>query len=224
MNQLGLPFRLDSKMLLSNLIKEKNKQAVSFLINLFTEKSSNIVYIYGPKSSGKTHILQGCAFEALELNLKVFYIDFLQDNPDEVLANLETYDWVIIDNVEQLNKLQQQDLFSLYNASNSKGLKLIISAKVLPSELKILKDLKTRLSLATIFSLKAPDDVTKQEIIKRHVADKNLKIDYHIYDYLFKHYSRDLTDLLKLIELLDEVSLQRKSNITIPLVKQVLKN
>jgi len=224
MNQLGLPLRLDSKMLLGNFIKKRNNQTISFLTNLFEQKSSTIVYIYGPKSSGKTHILQGCAFEALELNLKVFYVDFSLENPDEVLSNLEPYDWVFIDNVEQLNKSQQQDLFSLYNTSHNTRLKLIISAKVLPGELKILKDLKTRLSLVNLFSISTPDDDIKQDIIMNYVKDKNLRIEKHIYDYLFKFYSRDLAELVQMIDRLDKFSLQRKSNITIPLVKKLLEN
>jgi DnaA family protein len=52
--------------------------------------------------------------------------------------------------------------------------------------------------------------------------ERNLKIDRKIYDYLFKYYSRDLTDLLAAIDQLDKASLQQKNKITIPLIKQVL--
>jgi DnaA family protein len=133
------------------------------------------------------------------------------------------FDWVCIDNVESLNTVQQRDLFNLYNKSNGTGLKLIVSSTILPSELELLEDLKTRLSLATIFSLQIPDDDIKRIIIEHQVADKNISIDSKIYDYLFKYYSRDLTGLLSLIDRLDKASLQEKNNITIPLVKQVLK-
>jgi len=223
MNQLGLPLTLDSKMLLSNFVKEKNKHVVDFLLDLFVQKSANIVHIFGPPSSGKTHLLQGCAFKALDEELNVVYIDFLQDAPEDVLVGLEVNDWVCIDNVESLNTVQQRDLFNLYNKSNGTGLKLIVSSTILPSELELLEDLKTRLSLATIFSLQIPDDDIKRIIIEHQVADKNISIDSKIYDYLFKYYSRDLTGLLSVIDRLDKASLQEKNNITIPLVKQVLK-
>jgi DnaA family protein len=223
MNQLSLPLTLDSKMLLSNFVAGDNKLTVEFLLRLFQQKHSSIVYIYGPRSSGKTHLLQGCAFKALDSEKDVVYIDLSQEIPEGFLDGLESNDWVCIDNIEHLTKSQQHSLFSLYNLAINTGLKLIISGSVLPNELILIKDLKTRLSLATIFTLQYPNDDIKRTIIMRQVEERNLRIDTNIYDYLFKYYSRDLEGLLSLIDRLDKASLQKKNNITIPLVKQVLK-
>ena len=222
MNQLGLPFALNAKMLWRNFIGDKNQQILEFLSGLFAQQSSSVVYVYGAQSSGKTHLLQGCAFKALEKSLKVAYIDFKQDMPSRVLDNLEDNDWVCIDNVDSLEEDQQQELFDLYNRASNTSVKLIISGKTLPSELNLFKDLKTRLSLATIFCLETLDDHSKKRIIQQQMDERNLKIDHKIYDYLFKHYSRDLADLLNAINQLDKASLQQKNSITIPLVKQVL--
>ena len=222
MNQLGLPFALNAKMLWRNFIGDKNQQILEFLSGLFVQQSSSVVYVYGAQSSGKTHLLQGCAFKALEKSLKVAYIDFKQDMPSRVLDNLEDNDWVCIDNVDSLEEDQQQELFDLYNRASNTSVKLIISGKTLPSELNLFKDLKTRLSLATIFCLETLDDHSKKSIIQQQMDERNLKIDHKIYDYLFKHYSRDLADLLNAINQLDKASLQQKNSITIPLVKQVL--
>jgi DnaA family protein len=222
MNQLGLPFALNAKMLWRNFIGDKNQQILEFLSGLFAQQSSSVVYVYGAQSSGKTHLLQGCAFKALEKSLKVAYIDFKQDMPSRVLDNLEDNDWVCIDNVDSLEEDQQQELFDLYNRASNTSVKLIISGKTLPSELNLFKDLKTRLSLATIFCLETLDDHSKKSIIQQQMDERNLKIDHKIYDYLFKHYSRDLADLLNAINQLDKASLQQKNSITIPLVKQVL--
>jgi DnaA family protein len=209
-------------MLWRNFIGDKNQQILEFLSGLFAQQSSSVVYVYGAQSSGKTHLLQGCAFKALEKSLKVAYIDFKQDMPSRVLDNLEDNDWVCIDNVDSLEEDQQQELFDLYNRASNTSVKLIISGKTLPSELNLFKDLKTRLSLATIFCLETLDDHSKKSIIQQQMDERNLKIDHKIYDYLFKHYSRDLADLLNAINQLDKASLQQKNSITIPLVKQVL--
>ncbi|MBT3195556.1 MAG: DnaA regulatory inactivator Hda [Candidatus Ruthia sp.] len=222
MNQLGLPFALNAKMLWHNFSGDKNQQIVKFLTGLFDQYSAAVVYIYGDKSSGKTHLLQGCAFEALERSPSVVYLDFAQEMPDGVLNELEDNDWVCIDNVDYLDENQQQELFDLYNRATQTSVKLIVSGPVLPGELTLLKDLKTRLSLATIFCLEALDDKSKKDIIQQQMNERNLKIDRKIYDYLFKYYSRDLTDLLAAIDQLDKASLQQKNKITIPLIKQVL--
>jgi len=221
MNQLGLPFSLDSKMLLDNFVGKKNQQILDFISQLSTQKAPSVVYVYGGKSSGRTHLLQGCAFAALKEKLEVTYIDFNQDLPDGVMDNLESLDWVCLDNVNCLNENQQQELFDLYNRSVQTQVKLIMSGD-LPTELNLLKDLKTRLSLATIFHLESLDDDSKKEVIQSKMKNRNIAIENKVYDYLFKYYSRNLTDLLKAIDCLDEASLQQKNNITIPLIKQVL--
>ncbi len=222
MNQLTLPFALNSKMLLSNFIGTKNRQIVEFLSNLLTLKTSSVVYIYGEKSSGKTHLLQGCAFAALEKSYSVAYLDFAQTLPSDVLHNLDDNNWICIDNVGFLTPNQQQNLFDIYNHVANTTTKLIISGNVIPAELNLLNDLKTRLSLATPFHLETLSDVSKKHIIEQQINARNLKIESKIYDYLFKHYSRDLSYLLSAINQLDKASLQQKSNITIPLVKQIL--
>ncbi len=222
MDQLGLPFALNAKMLWCNFIGDKNQQIVEFLTHLFTHPSSSVVYVYGGKSSGKTHLLQGCTFEALDRSQRVVYLDFGQDMPEGVLNGLEGNDWVCIDNVECLNETQQQELFDLYNRSASTSVKLLVSGNVLPSDLNVIKDLKTRLSLTTLFGLEALSDECKKNIIAQKMNERNLRVEHKIYDYLLKYYSRDLTDLLNAIDQLDKASLQQKNRITIPLIKQVL--
>lgn len=221
--QLNLPISLNTKMLWRYFIGDKNQQIIAFLSALFDESCGAVVYVFGNKSSGKTHLLQGCAFTALERLLPVVYIDFKQDLPDTVLDNLEQYDWVCIDNVDNSSARQQQDLFDFYNRIRHKKTKLIISGSVLANELNLFKDLKTRLSLATTFSLELLNDAKKKIVIEQQAKQRNLQIDLKIYDYLFKYYSRDLTVLLSAINQLDEASLQQKNKITIPLVKQILK-
>jgi DnaA family protein len=99
---------------------------------------------------------------------------------------------------------------------------LIVSALVLPGELELLKDLKTRLSLAVIFSLEQLTDIEKIELIKLKMKDKNLDIDEKVYAYLFKYFSRDLTMVLSALDRLDQESLRQKSVISIPFSKKIL--
>ncbi|MBT4421616.1 MAG: DnaA regulatory inactivator Hda, partial [Candidatus Thioglobus sp.] len=115
MKQLGLPISLDSKMLLSNFLVKKNQTLLDFIETLFSQEQSSVVFVSGDKSSGKTHLLQGCIFKALEQDLKAVYVDIGQTLPEDFLNTLADYDWVCIDNIDQLNVAQQQELFDLYN-------------------------------------------------------------------------------------------------------------
>lgn len=222
MKQLSLPVLLNSKMRLSNFVGDKNSQILSFISALFTDNNSNVVVVFGDKSTGKTHLLQGCTFAAMDKQLNAVYIDLKEELPEDLIAELFTTDWVCIDNIDAANSTQQQELFDLYNQIKQTQTKLIVSVENLLSELNLLNDLKTRLSLTVNFTLETLTDEQKIVILQSKMTDKNIHIDDKIYTYLFKHYSRDLSDLLNIINQLDEASLQKKTKITIPLVKQVL--
>lgn len=223
MKQLGLPISLDSKMLLSNFSVKQNQALLTFIDTLFSQNGSSVMFVYGDRSSGKTHLLQGCIFKALEQNLKAVYIDIKQALPSDFLNTLSDYDWVCVDNIDQLSVIQQQELFDLYNQIKHTNTKLIVSAPVMPGELTLLTDLKTRLSLAVVYRLEQPNDQEKIVLIQRKMQDKNLEIDDKIYAYLFKVFSRDLSVVLSAIDQLDRESLRQKSPISIPFVKKVLK-
>ncbi len=222
MKQLGLPVLLNAKMRLHNFIGDKNSQILTFIDTLFTDSNSIVVMVSGDKSSGKTHLLQGCIFMAMDKQLNAFYINIKEELPEGFIAQLSKADLVCIDNIEYASDIQQQELFDLYNQIKHTQTKLIVSAQKLSTELGLLKDLKTRLSLAVNFTLENLSDKQKITILKNKMIDKNIHIDDKIYTYLFKYYSRDLSSLLSIVEQLDEVSLQKKTGITIPLIKQVL--
>ncbi|WP_428086047.1 HdaA/DnaA family protein [Candidatus Thioglobus sp.] len=222
MKQLGLPISFDSKMLLSNFSGQENQPLLAFIETLFSQNSSSILFVSGGRSSGKTHLLQGCTFKALGQNLKALYLDVKQALPANFLNTLAQYDWVCIDNIDQLNTAQQQELFDLYNQLKHTKTKLVVSALVLPNELDLLKDLKTRLSMAVVFVLEQLDDLEKLRLIELKMKDKNLNIDAKVITYLFKHFSRDLTTILLAIDQLDKESLQQKNAISIPFAKTVL--
>lgn len=222
MKQLSLPFSINSELLLDNFVGGKNAQIVDFIRQLFTQKSSAVVYIYGDKSSGKTRILQGAVFEAWKRKYEAVYIDFSQFVAAELPDDFSQIDWLCLDNIDSLNTLQQCYLFDLYNIIAELNLKLIISAKPHSSALNVFTDLKTRLGLGVSFQLQRLDDNSKKLVIEEQMKSRNLKIENKVYDYLFKYYSRDLNVLLAAIDDLDKASLQQKRNISIAFVKQQL--
>jgi len=76
--------------------------------------------------------------------------------------------------------------------------------------------------LATVFPLEALNDEQTKEALNNQMSERNMSIDEKVYSYLFKHYSRDISQLLEATDRLDEVSMQAKQSISIPLAKKVL--
>jgi len=220
MNQLGLPISLNVQMLLENFVA--NAQIQSAVGQLFNSKISSEVYVYGGVGSGKTHLLQAVIFSAMERNKAAVFVDCKEGVPDYLLEMVADLDWLSIDNIDSIEVTQQHILFDLYNRARQSSVNIVVSGPNLPSELDLMKDLKTRLNLANVFPLEALNDEQTKEALNNQMSERNMSIDEKVYSYLFKHYSRDISQLLEAIDRLDEVSMQAKQSISIPLAKKIL--
>ena len=220
MNQLGLPITLDSKMLLENLLG--NQQILDFINQLYSQERSVEIYVYGEPGRGKTHLLQGAISRALAKKKNGMYLDCKEPMPEHVVDYIEQLDWIGIDNVNQIDSQQQHLFFDLYNRAKIAEVSMLVSGPKPPSSLSIMKDLKTRLGLATVFELEELNDDLTKEVLKNQMSERNLTIESKVYEYLFKHYSRNVNILISAISRLDQASLQSKQGITIPFVKKTL--
>ena len=220
MNQLGLPISLNVQMSLANFVA--NTQIQSLIERLFTAESGAEIYVYGTSGSGKTHLLQGVIFRVIEQNKKAVFIDCADEIPDYLVEIVADLDWLSIDNIDCIDEAQQHLLFDLYNRARQSRVNIVVSGNSTPRELNMMKDIKTRLNLATVFQLDVLDDKQTKAVLKSQMSERNMSIDEKIYAYLFKHYSRDINKLLGAIDRLDEASMQVKQGISIPLAKKIL--
>jgi len=220
MNQLGLPISLDSKMLLDNFIA--NSELVNLIHQLFQDKKASEIYVYGLTGQGKTHVLQGVVLKALASDKNAIYIDCIDSFPEHLLDFIDQLSFISLDNVDLISKENQEIFFDLYNRARQAGVVILVSGSSLPADLTVMKDLKTRLSLAAVYKLEALNDELTMDVLNKQMNDRNLTIDSKIYEYLFKNYSRDLNTLVSAMNQLDKASLQSKKAISIPFVKTVL--
>ena len=220
MNQLGLPISLDSKMLLENFIA--NKELVNLIHQLFQDKQASEIYVYGLRGQGKTHILQGVVLKALAIDKNAIYIDFIDSFPEHLFDFIDQLNFISFDNVDLISNENQETFFDLYNRARQAGVVILVSGSSLPADLTVMKDLKTRLSLAAVYRLEELNDELTMDVLNKQMSDRNLTIDSKIYEYLFKNYSRDLNTLVSAMNELDKASLQSKKAISIPFVKTVL--
>jgi DnaA family protein len=221
MNQLGLPISLNSSMLLDNFVS--NKELIRSIKQLFLDQKSSEIYFYGPSGSGKTHILQGSVFESYANDKNAVFIDCSDSFPEHLVEFIDQISLISFDNVHLLSNENEEIFFDLFNRSRQSQVSILVSGNSLPVDLDIMKDIKTRLSLATVFKLEELNDELTMNVIDRQMSYKNLTIDSKVYKYLFKNYSRDLKVLLLVMDNLDKLSLQSKQAISIPFVKKILK-
>jgi len=58
--------------------------------------------------------------------------------------------------------------------------------------------------------------------LKLYHNNKSLKVDQRVIDYLIKNQTRDLKEIVAIIDKLDTYSLEKKRGITVQLVRQML--
>ena len=156
------------------------------------------------------------------MDKNAIYIDCIDSFPEHLFDFIGQLNFISFDNVDLISSNNQETFFDLYNRARQAGVVVLVSGSSLPSDLTVMKDLKTRLSLAAVYKLEELNDELTMDVLNKQMSDRNLTIDSKIYEYLFKNYSRDLNTLVSAMNELDKASLQSKKAISIPFVKIVL--
>ena len=177
---------------------------------------NNKVLIMGEGGSGKSHLAK------MWQNLVgAVYIVFGNDLFDS-LYNRDAKAF-ICENIENIKDLDSEiRLFHLINFANDNNKKLLLTASHYPSFK--LKDLKSRIAATYKVLIKQPDDSLLRIIIERHFSERQLRVNAEVIDYLIVRVERSFHAVKQIVEKIDRLSLAKKSNITIPLVKAVIEN
>lgn len=217
---LGLPFRpaLGRE---DFLVAGSNREAIDF-IDSWPDWREPVAVIYGPKSCGKSHILNvwrsrtdGIALtaddlsaEKLEATLNQLPGNFTIDNLDEIMS---------------AGAPVQQAVFHLINAIRNKGGSLLCTTCILPGEWDIaLKDLESRLKGAHLLKIDVPDDDLLFAIFVKLFHERQMVVEPDIIQYILARCDRDFETIFSMVEKIDAASLQQKRRITLPFVKKVL--
>jgi chromosomal replication initiator protein len=148
------------------LVSEENKIAFETCKNL----SFNPIYIFGPKHSGKTHLLMGTALYLKELGKKVFYVraeTFTSHVVQAIRLGMmrqfrqiyREIDVLLIDDIDFLaNKhATQEEFFHTFNTLQMIGKPILISAPVPPSQLELIEPrLMSRFEWGISLKIQAP--------------------------------------------------------------------
>jgi chromosomal replication initiation ATPase DnaA len=85
------------------------------------------------------------------------------------------------------------------------------------------KDLYSRLREFFYLEIKEPDDEMCKMLMVKLFSDKQIIIkNKEIFDFIFKRLSRTYLDIYIFVEKLDRLSLEKKRQLTIPLIKEII--
>ena len=235
--QLSLGLELSTKMTLNDFINTDNQAITTNIYNLIELESKKIthnqnicensLYLYGPKGSGKTHLLHGICHLANEKQLSSIYLDARSITEKHInsLDDMQYLEVICIDNIEHIAKKKKWELafFNLFNRVYTQGTSLIMTSSQKPKQLDIqLPDLLSRLQWVLAFKIHELKDDDILKALKNKCKQQGLEISEDTLKFMILRLTRNINDLSIAIERLTNLAISTKRRLTIPFVKKVL--
>jgi len=169
--------------------------------------------IVGPKGCGKSHLARvfANAFDAQVLMA-----------PTLTLEDLPTTA-IVVENMEDLAQSSEEAMFHLHNHLRNTGLSLLMTAQTPPARWGItLPDLASRMQATSVANIAEPDDALLQALIMKLFADRQLRPQPAVIDYLATRIERSYAAASACVATLDAASMHDKRSISIPFARAIL--
>ncbi|PIE24260.1 MAG: DnaA regulatory inactivator Hda [Neptuniibacter caesariensis] len=224
--QLPLSVSLRDDARFENYYAQGNELVCANLKAVAHNQGEQFTFIWGAEGVGRTHLLQAVCHEAEPEGKSAVYLplDELKHMGCDLLEGMEFLDLVCLDNFETVvgEKDWEEALFHFFNRMRDQGNSLIIAATAAPRYLGVhLPDLASRLSWGVVFQVQALSDETKLRAIQMRAGARGLEFSDEVARFLVYHASRNMNDLTRLLDELDQASLSAKRKVTIPFIKEV---
>ena len=189
-------------------VNSTNAQSYNIVIN--NNKIKNI-FLKAPCKSGKSHLINMW----VKNNNSILY----KNNLKEILELKKN---VAIDNL--FLKIKEEDVFHIINHCKNENLKIFITSNLDTNEYNFkITDLKSRLKTFYHVSILNPDDEMVKIILTKLLHEKQFIIkNPEIFEFLVKRIERSYQSIYNIVKALDKFSLQKKRQLTIPLIKEIL--
>lgn len=201
--------------------------AVRGLLDDPAEGSGGVLFLSGPRASGKSHLLNALCHEARERGLSAFYIAPARLPPGAAagLRGLGSVGLVCVDDLDRVAGQPdwERALFACFNELRAAGGRLLVASREPLSALPLgLPDLVSRLGWGLRLALQAPGDEDKLAILERRARAMRIEVPADVRRYLLRYGRRDLGSLMDALERLRQAAFADKRRITVPLAREVL--
>jgi len=208
-NQQFFSFVNKNEMDINNFFVNKTNRKAFAILN---DKNilDNIILI-GPKKSGKSHL----ANIWKKNNNAIIYNNKIEN----IISNKQN---LIIDDL--FKNLNEESIFHLINHCNVNKLKILITSNININQHSFaLKDLQSRLKTFHCISIEKPDDEILINVLTKLLIEKQFVIkNKGIFEFLLKRVNRTYEDIYEIVEKMDTISLEKKRQLTIPLIRELI--
>ena len=191
---------------LNFFVNETNYYAFNGLIN----HDHNLLFLYGPKKSGKSFLSNIWLNKnnAIQFNNNFEYL--IRKNNNVLIDNISLFD--------------QEKIFHIVNNCILNNSKVLITSNFKINEIKFkFSDLSSRLKTFSNLEIYQPNDEMLLTILTKLLIDKQFIINTNdIFEYILRRVDRTYKSINDVVNKLDVLSLEKKRQLTIPLIKEIL--
>ena len=183
-------------------------------------KPGAVIFFWGPRGSGKSHLLTACCRTAEGSGRAYRYVSGGSPLPSAGPGVIVCLDDIGAEPVEPEREI---GLLSLYELVQQCQGNLIVAAAKPPADLPLgSPDLVSRLASGGVFRLDPADDEVKRHILSDRARQRGFDLPEQVIDYIMRHHARDAASLLSLLDRLDHASLSQHRKITVPFLRDLL--
>ena len=188
-------------------VNSTNSEAYNGILN----NSNHQKILIGERKSGKSFLGR--------IWVKKNSAFIFNNNLEEIINHKKN---ILIDDVDKNKK--EEELFHIINHCTNHNLKLLIISNREINQLNFkLNDLISRLKIFFYFHINNPNDDMLINILTKLITDKQFIISSdEIFSYIIKRANRSYYEMFNIVEKLDTLSLEKKRQLTIPLIRELL--
>jgi DnaA family protein len=195
--QLALPIQPPPEPTLDNFVPGANAELLARLRALAAgQRGDAVLYLWGAPGSGRSHLLEACARAGVHA----------------------------ADDVERLDDEGQVALFHAINRARESGATVLAAGAQPPARLPLREDLRSRLAWGLVYEVKPLTDDERMLFLLGEAARRGLRLSDDVAAYLLARARRDMASLGAILDHLDRTSLELRRPVTLPLVREALRD
>jgi len=200
----------------------------------------NPLFIYGGVGLGKTHLINAIGHKAVSKfpGAKIFYLSsesfmnelissLRRDRMDEFKMKFRNVDVLILDDVQFIagKERTQEEFFHTFNSLYEARKQIVITSDKFPKEIPGLEDrLRNRFEWGLIADIQPPDMETRVAILQKKAEVEKVILPHDVAIFLASNIDSNVRELEGSLTRLGAFSSLTRSNLTVDLAKEVLKN
>lgn len=229
MRQIPLGIQLRDSAVFDTFFAGPNAAALDYLRSLASGGASAGAWLWGPSSTGKSHLLQAVCAAANANGLEAAYLPMtqLRELGAGALEGWGDQHLLALDDLDKVagDEGFEHGVFRLYNELAEHRGRMLVATSDAPASIDIrLPDLASRLAAGVVFQLLSLDDAARVEAMRLRAGHRGLHLPDETAQFLLRRLPRDMASLYDWLDRLDTASLEAKRRLTVPFVRDVLRD